>query len=320
MVQNHQKQITSTKQKTIQEEGQSRLPLTSDYVFKRVFAKDENNSMLKDFLEAILDRKINKVVVKNPEIPKNMLDERLGVLDLKLDVDDNEVIDVEMQMQNEHNIKERSGVYLSKIVAEQLKTKQPYTDIKKGITINLLNFEYFRRNSYHSVSRMRFEETTEREYVDLGYEKEEEIATDIFEMHFIELPKFIKKNPTCKTKLEQWLWLLVGDKEEMVQMAMEENEEVKKTVEVLDELSLSEEERQLYEYRQKALLDEIDRIDYMSKKRFREGEEQGLKQGEKNGKRQEKIEIAKNLLKKNISLEIISEATGLTEEEIKELK
>ena len=29
----------------------TRLPLTSDYVFKRIFAREENNSMLKDFLE-----------------------------------------------------------------------------------------------------------------------------------------------------------------------------------------------------------------------------------------------------------------------------
>ena len=27
----------------------TRLPLTSDYVFKRIFAREENNSMLKDF-------------------------------------------------------------------------------------------------------------------------------------------------------------------------------------------------------------------------------------------------------------------------------
>ena len=33
----------------------TRLPLTSDYVFKRIFAREENNSMLKDFLEAILN-------------------------------------------------------------------------------------------------------------------------------------------------------------------------------------------------------------------------------------------------------------------------
>ena len=45
----------------------TRLPLTSDYVFKRIFAREENNSMLKDFLEAILNIHINKVEVKNPD-------------------------------------------------------------------------------------------------------------------------------------------------------------------------------------------------------------------------------------------------------------
>ena len=50
----------------------TRLPLTSDYVFKRIFAREENNSMLKDFLEAILNIHIDKVVVKNPELTPNM--------------------------------------------------------------------------------------------------------------------------------------------------------------------------------------------------------------------------------------------------------
>ena len=49
----------------------TRLPLTSDYVFKRIFAREENNSMLKDFLEAILNIHINKVEVKNPEDRKS---------------------------------------------------------------------------------------------------------------------------------------------------------------------------------------------------------------------------------------------------------
>ena len=44
-----------------------RLPLTSDYVFKRIFAREENNSMLKDFLEALLNIHIDKEEVKNPE-------------------------------------------------------------------------------------------------------------------------------------------------------------------------------------------------------------------------------------------------------------
>ena len=107
----------------------TRLPLTSDYVFKRVFAREENNSMLKDFLEAILNIHINKVEVKNPELTPNMADEKLGILDLKLDIDNERVVDVEMQVSNEHNIKERSSTYLSKLAAEQLKVKQNYKEL-----------------------------------------------------------------------------------------------------------------------------------------------------------------------------------------------
>ena len=31
----------------------NKLPLTSDYVFKRIFGQEENKSALKDFLESI---------------------------------------------------------------------------------------------------------------------------------------------------------------------------------------------------------------------------------------------------------------------------
>ena len=87
--------------------------------------------MLKDFLEAILNIHINKVEVKNPELTPNMADEKLGILDLKLDIDNERVVDVEMQVSNEHNIKERSSTYLSKLAAEQLKAKQNYKELKR---------------------------------------------------------------------------------------------------------------------------------------------------------------------------------------------
>ncbi len=206
----------------------TRLPLTSDYVFKRIFAREENNSMLKDFLEAILNIHINKVEVKNPELTPNMADEKLGILDLKLDIDNEKVVDVEIR--NEHNIKERSSTYLSKkFAAEQLKAKQNYKELKKIITINILKYNYIERNAYHSIARMKYEHTNPIEFVDMGYNEEEEEATNTFEMHFIELPKFKQKNPECNTKLEQWLWLIDGSEEEKVKMSAKENEEINKT-------------------------------------------------------------------------------------------
>ena len=46
----------------------------------------------------------------------------------------------------------------------------------------------------------------------------------------------------------------------------------------------------------------------------------GLAAGETKGKKEQKIEIAKNLLKQNIAIEIISNATGLSPAEIETLK
>ena len=50
--------------------NQKLLPLSSDIVFKRVFSREGTEDILKDFLEAILNIKIKKVEVKNPELPK----------------------------------------------------------------------------------------------------------------------------------------------------------------------------------------------------------------------------------------------------------
>ena len=61
--------MSKNKQET--QNKQKRLELTNDYVFKRIFAKPKNNQELKEFVEAILDIKIKKIEVKNPEITKN---------------------------------------------------------------------------------------------------------------------------------------------------------------------------------------------------------------------------------------------------------
>lgn len=154
---------------------------------------------------------------------------------------------------------------------------------------------------------MKFENSKENEKVDMGYILEEQYVTDDLEMHFIELPKFRKKNPDISSKLDQWLWLICGE-EEKIKMAKNENEKIKEAKSELEKLEMSPEDRELYELRLKAIRDEIN---------IREsGYTDGMRDGEEKGKK----EIAKNLLKQNIAIDIISQATGLTQEEIEKLK
>lgn len=101
---------------------------------------------------------------------------------------------------------------------------------------------------------------------------------------------------------------------------MEENENIKEAVEELEGMSKDEELRILAELREKGRRDEYAARQYAIKQGLQEGIEKGIKEGRKEGIAQNKREIAKNMLKLGINEKIISESTGLTEEEIKKLK
>ena len=161
-----------------------RLPITDDYIFKRVFAFEGNESALKDLLEAILNKDIKTVTIKNPEIIPYEKDEKRGLLDIKAETDDGTILDIEMQMEDEKNTDERGTQYLGKMITEQLKKGDKYKKLKKSIVIFITNYNFLKRNSYHSVGKMKFEETLKEEYVDMGYEKKEQIASKYIEFHY----------------------------------------------------------------------------------------------------------------------------------------
>ena len=295
-----------------------KLPLTSDIVFKRVFSREGNEDILKSLLEAILDKPIQQVIVKNPELPSNLYDSKAGVLDVKVEIDKNIICDIEMQVQNLKNIDKRSTYYMAVLESEELKKGEEYKEAKSTIVINLLNFEFYKRNSYHNIAHMKFEKSKENEYVDMGYIEEEEIATSDLEMHFIEIPKFEKKNPEAKTKLEQWLWLLAG-REEKLEMAKKENKEIKKAMDIIDEMSMDEKEWELYMSRHRAILDYNSGMSEAKRQGIEDGLKEGIKQGIKEGAKSRNIEIAKNMIKEKIEIKTIEKITGLTKEEIEKL-
>lgn len=84
-------------------------------------------------------------------------------------------------------------------------------------------------------------------------------------------------------------------------MAKKENKEIKKAMDIINEMSMDEKEWELYMSRQRAILD------YNTG--MRDAREEGIKEGA--------IKIAKNMLKKGIDIDTIIEVTGLTKEEIK---
>ena len=151
---------------------------------------------------------------------------------------------------------------------------------------------------------MKYEDTKPIEFVDMGYNKEEKEATNTFEMHFIELPKFKQKNPDCNTKLEQWLWLIDGSKEEKVEMSAKENKEIDKTVKELNKLSKDPDEVAKYEEREWSIM------------RYNVEMKTNRELGEKEGEKKTKEKIVKALKNMNLSIEQIAQAVELTQKEV----
>ena len=303
-----------------------RLDLKNDYVFKRIFAKPENNAELKELTEAILNEKIKTIVVTNPEISKNYKDEKLGVLDIRAYMNDDTIVDIEMQVSNINTMIDRNITYSSRVIGEQLRIGDDYKILKRFIAINLLGENLLRRNTYHSIVHLKFEETEPEKYVDMGYKEEEEMLTYKVEYHYIELKKFLKKNPGISSKLEQWLWLIVG-KEDKVEMVSKENKTIEKVVEDLDEMSADENERWEAFNRKLAIWDYNVNIQMATEQGKEEGlakgeeigKKAGLKEGEKVGRNLEKEEMAKKLKREGINIEIIEKVTGLSKEKIESL-
>ena len=250
-----------------------RLPLTDDYIFKRVFAFEGNESVLKDLLEAILRKNIKNVTIKNPEIIPYEREDKRGLLDIKAETDDGTVLDIEMQMEDKKNIEERGTLYLANMITSQLQVGDDYTTLKKSIVIFITNYNFLKRNSYHSIGKIKFDKTLKEEYVDMGYKTEDEEASKYIEFHYIELPKYKKKTQTEFTKLDQWMCVFTNRKGEMM-LAEKENKEIKKAMNTLDYISSDPKERERHN---SVIMDEYNRL--TSEQNFFEaGKEEGKKE------------------------------------------
>ena len=156
------------------------IELTNDYIFKRVFSKKGNEDILKDLLESILEIKIDKIeTMEEVELPNENIENRIGVLDLKATVNENTTIDIEIQVKDYHNMIERSTFYVAGLYHTGLKRGEEFETNNKVIGINILKFNIFEWKKYHSKGILK-------------EEKLNEVITEALELHFIEIPKFLK--------------------------------------------------------------------------------------------------------------------------------
>ena len=244
---------------------------------------------------------------KEVELSKMKKEEKYGKLDLRVIINKNAIVIIEMQMENNCDMEKRAMYYAGKVIGSSLKIKETYDKIKDIYVISILNYEMTRLNKYCSDTV-----TVENEY--RNYE-----MIKVIKYYFIELPKFKKQIQVLETKLEQWLAFIDYENKEMVKVAIEKNELVKKAQKDYEYLTGDAATRRLQELREKAILDENSAYATGKKRGIKEGEVRGEARGEARGKMQEKIKIAIEMMKNNIKKEVIEKCTGLDKEELNKL-
>lgn len=294
-----------------------------DVVFQAIFGQIGCERITKSFLEAILKQKINEVdLSQNIVLRRQTVNDKLGVLDVLVKIDEKEICNIEMQIVQKENLIERILYYWSRLYMKQIKKGQKFEELEKTIIILIADFKMkgMEKQSYHSKWKIIESESEEKD-----------LLTDKLEIDIIELPK-IKGKDCQNDPLLDWLYFLDNPKSERVIKMMEEKEEIKEAVEKLDEIYDDETMEWIMLRREIAEIDEISQRDHARKEGLKEGLEEGMKQGleegieegiEKGlekGRQEEKKEILKRLLKLNMNIEEIYEITGLDREQIERIK
>lgn len=276
-----------------------RLNPKVDFAFKKLFGSEENKDILISFINSVLpdEKQIKDVKLRNPYNIANYKKGKMSILDIKAVDEKGAWYDIEMQISEQGYYDKRALYYWSKVYTEQIESGEDFEELRKTISINILDFNYLEEKDFHNV-------------YGIYNRKSGEELSDIFDMHFIELNKFNKDFKDLKTTLDRWTAFLNKayeiDKDNVPEeLAIDES--VKKAIEKLDVMYLDKEEREIYENDLKRLR--------IQKAEIKAAERKGREEGEN----KKSIEIAKNLLdildEKTVSLK-----TGLPIEVIKKLK
>lgn len=270
--------------------------LKNDIIFQTFFARKGNEEFLIDFLNALLKTNIKSIEIREEvNLERLSREEKGGRLDLQATLEDGTIVSIEMQLKNEYNFEERTTLYAGKVISRETERGTDYEDIKQVIMINILGFNMLDVEDYISETAIVLDK--HRDY---------EVLTGI-KWYFIELPKFRKQNPDMNEKINQWLVFIDDNNKELIDMAENKNETLKKARIEMNYLTGDAEVRRLAELREKWEMDRVSAINHATRV------------GIEKGKKEEIIKTAKAMLKENIPIETIMKITELSREEIEKL-
>lgn len=277
-----------------------------DWAIKRLLRNKADYSVLEGFLSELLKDDVTIDSVLESESNQQIDKDKFNRVDMLVKNSTGEFVIIEIQNENEYDYFHRMAYGTSKVITEYISVGEPYKNIKKVYSINIVYFDLGQGEDYVYHGKTDFIGIHKADKLKLSTKQTELLSgktdpSQIYpEYYVIKVNNF---DDIAKDSLDQWIYYL-------------KNNEIKddfnakgigKAKERWRVDNLPEEERKRY-------LKHIENLHYGASMAW------SMKvDAEDQIRKKEKQQIAKSMKNKGIDINTIAETTGLTKEEIENL-
>lgn len=277
------------------------LELTSDIVFKAFMMSKNTNrykAKLINLITGIPEIDLMNATYESNELAIANKSDKVYKTDIIVKVNKN-IISIEMNKNYYQGLFIKNATYANKLESEQFGSGDNYLNYSKIIQINIDNFHKFKGNKLLYKFTMREVDTNELE-------------NNLLESYHIDLTYLNRICYTeCKNELERFCFMF-KDNIKDIEGEIKMDDIMDEAYEELERISSDKNIIGLYDK------EKIEQK--IMNTRLLDAELKGKEEGKKEGIQQRNIEIARNMLKKDININDIIEITGLTKDQIEELK
>ena len=280
-----------------------------DWAIKRLLRNKANFAVLEGFLSELLKEKITIETILESEGNQKFENDKFNRVDILVKNSKGEMVIVEIQNQNEYDYFHRMAFGTSKVITEYISAGEPYKNVKKVYSVNIVYFDlgqgddyiYYGRTDFVGIHKKDKLKLSDKQIEILGKKEPYEIFP---EYYVIKVNQF---DDNAISTLDEWIYYLKNNeiREEFTAQG------ITKAKELLRVDKLSEEELLIYKKYQEDL-----RYSASMAWTLKVDEEDRIRKEEAYSKAKN---IAKELTKNNVPIEVIITSTGLSKEEIESL-
>lgn len=205
------------------------IPMTNDYLFRALLQR--NNAVLKGLICSLLHltaEEVSTAEITNPIELGTSFTDKTFILDVKVHLNDLAIINLELQVINQHNWVERSLSYLCRSF-DTLQAGKDYRDARPVIQIGLLNYTLF---PAHPEFYATYQLLNVKDYTLYS----DKLRLSVLDLTHIELATEQDK----ALQLDCWARLFKATTWEEINMLAQENEAIREAAETVYQLTREE--------------------------------------------------------------------------------